>query len=580
MEFKDKFNELLSKLNCTSRKLSIESGISESVISRYRSGERTPKSDGEQIKKITEALYNISLSQKNAEYTKEDIENILNSSLREQNPFDYDSLSNNLNELILALNININDMSKYIVFDSSHISRIRYGKTKPSDPLEFSTRVSNYVAAKYNSTEEKRILKELINCTDEDLQDKKIFETIYNYLTNSTNSPSKDYINDFLNNLDNFNLNNYIKTIKFDELKVPNLPFYIIKNKTYYGIEEMKKGELDFFKTTVLSKNKGDIFMCSDMPMEDMAKDIDFGKKWMFAIAMSLKKGLHINIIHNLDRPFNEMMLGLESWIPIYMTGQVSPYYLKEAKNTPYNHLNYVSGVAALSGECIKGYHNKGKYYLTSNSRELEYYEEKKDLLLKKASSLMDIYNESSVNKLKTFLLKDTKVIADRKRVLSSLPLFTINDDLLLKILKINKLNKEEIKRIVDYKKEEEKNINIILKNSIITDNIFIEEKSTFDKDNIFLSLENIFYKDKIKYTYEEYKEHLKNTRDYSKKNKNYKININSTKTFNNISINIVKNNYVVITKNDFPTIHFIIRHPKLIDAINNFNPLVVEKDL
>ena len=48
----------------------------------------------------------------------------------------------------------------------------------------------------------------------------------------------------------------------------------------------------------------------------DMAKDMDFNRKWMFAIAMSLKKGLHLNIIHNIDRPFHEMMLGLESWIP------------------------------------------------------------------------------------------------------------------------------------------------------------------------------------------------------------------------------------------------------------------------
>ena len=30
--------------------------------------------------------------------------------------------------------------------------------------------------------------------------------------------------------------------------------------------------------------------MCSDMDIEDMAKDIDFAKKWMFAIAMCLKK--------------------------------------------------------------------------------------------------------------------------------------------------------------------------------------------------------------------------------------------------------------------------------------------------
>ena len=30
-------------------------------------------------------------------------------------------------------------------------------------------------------------------------------------------------------------------------------------------------------------------------------------------------------VLHAIgDRPFNEMMLGLESWLPIYMTGQVS----------------------------------------------------------------------------------------------------------------------------------------------------------------------------------------------------------------------------------------------------------------
>lgn len=157
----------------------------------------------------------------------------------------------------------------------------------------------------------------------------KLFHKIYDYLVSNYHTNNKNYINDFLTNLDKFDLNDYIKAIKFDELKVPSLPFYIVKSKNYYGIEEMKKGELDFFKATVLSKSMEDVFMCSDMPMEDMTKDLDFGKKWMFAIAMSLKKGLHLNIIHNLDRPFNEMMLGLESWIPIYMTGQISPYYLK-----------------------------------------------------------------------------------------------------------------------------------------------------------------------------------------------------------------------------------------------------------
>lgn len=42
----------------------------------------------------------------------------------------------------------------------------------------------------------------------------------------------------------------------------------------------------------------------------------------MLGLALLLKKGLHLNIIHSLNRPFQEMMLGLESHIPLYMTGR------------------------------------------------------------------------------------------------------------------------------------------------------------------------------------------------------------------------------------------------------------------
>ena len=216
--------------------------------------------------------------------------------------------------------------------------------------------------------------------------------------------PSNNKIDTFLNNLDNFNLDTYIKAIHFNEMKVPFVPFYKSGSKNYYGIDEMKQGELDFFKATVLSKSNEPVFMCSDMPMEDMAEDVDFGKKWMFAIAMTLKKGLHLNIIHNLDRPFNEMMLGLESWIPIYMTGQVSPYYLTGIQNSIYCHFNYVSGAVALTGECIKGYHNKGKYHLTSNKTDVAYYRTKAECLLNKAKPLMDIYRIENRNAFDAFI--------------------------------------------------------------------------------------------------------------------------------------------------------------------------------
>ena len=138
--------------------------------------------------------------------------------------------------------------------------------------------------------------------------------------------------------------------------------------------------ELDYLKTTVLSPSMENVIMYSDMPMEEMSKDPDFPKKWMFGMAMLLKKGLHINMIHNVNRPFSEMMLGLESYIPMYMTGQISPYYLNETPNQVFGHFLKVSGTVALSGECIAGFHNDGKYYLTKKKDEVSYYRHRAQL--------------------------------------------------------------------------------------------------------------------------------------------------------------------------------------------------------
>ena len=144
--------------------------------------------------------------------------------------------------------------------------------------------------------------------------------------------------------------------------------------------------------------------MYSDMPMGEMAKDPEFPKKWMFGMAMMLKKGLHLNQIHDLNRSFEDMMLGLESWIPMYMTGQISPFYLKEPSNSVFLHLLKVSGAAALCGEAIVGHHAEGRYYLTKSRKELGYYTARAQELLSAARPLMDIYRIDNKNEFNAFL--------------------------------------------------------------------------------------------------------------------------------------------------------------------------------
>ena len=566
MSFKEMLNYYLNGI-CSSRELSRRTGVSESVISRYRKGERTPRVDSIQLKKICDGMMDIIKEKDILKFRDIDIYYELCTAIRNSDSFDYDGFSRKFNGVINGLKININEMARYINFDASHISRIRYGKTRPSDPISFSKKVADFVVFKYNDEDGIRRIGSLMGRTIDGIDDKGLYGIILDYLTNDSDVKT-DVVGNFLNNFDCFDLNDYIEKIHFDTLKVPNIPFYRGKCKNYYGIEEMKDGEIDFFKGTVLGKSMDDIFMCSDMPMEDMAQDMEFGKKWMFAIALCLKKGLHLNIIHNLDRPFNEMMLGLESWVPIYMTGLVSPYYLKEVKNCVYQHLNYVSGNCALTGECILGYHNEGKYYLTNNGTEVAYYRKKADLLLKKAKPLMDIYNMSNWNDFVSFLEMDIKKRGERKRLFSSLPLFTISDDLLMKVLYENGIEKDDIDMIIEYKHKETGNNLFVLKDNVITDYIY-----KFDYDDVvYLNLDNLLYDKRIRYDYDDYLEHLRLTLEFEKANLNYHVMMIRDRVFKNVSISVILDEYAVLNKSNSPSICFVIRHPKLVKAISDFN--------
>ena len=575
MTFSKQLNKYIEQLSCSSQDLVTASGLSSTVISRYRKGERSPNLKSKHLDQLVNGLYTISCT-KNIGLDKEDIYNTLSDSLNDIN-IEFEQLSKNFNSIVSALDINIADLARFIGYDASFLSRIRNGNRKPAKPQDFIESVCNFVVTKYSSSDNKNTIAILLSCDPNELKNNTDYLLkLSNWFATNISSDNK-YISDFLNNLDTFDLNQYIKAIHFDELKIPFVPFYKTSSRNYYGIEEMKKGELDFFKATVLSKSSDPVFMCSDMPMEDMAKDIDFGKKWMFAIAMTLKKGLHLNIIHNLDRPFNEMMLGLESWIPIYMTGQVSPFYLKGTPNSIYCHLNYVSGNVALNGECITDYHATGKYYLTTAKSEVAYYKEKAKNLLNKSQSLMEIYRIENKNDFKTFLSSFSKSSSNFRRILSSLPIHTISDELLLNILKRNKISDSNIKHIINFVKEEKKLMEDILKKNIFLDEVCELSKEDFENQSFSLSLSNDFSEEKIYYNYEEYKQHLKLTKEYERALKNYKLSISEHSTFKNIQILINENNWVMISKDTSPSIHFVIKHPKLRNAIENFIPPVIE---
>lgn len=580
MKFSEKLNDYIEQLSCTGKDICNLSGISAASFSRYRNGERVPELGTKSFEDLCCALAQISAQKGELQITADAVKKAF-VSCDDFVSTDKELLRKNFNTLLSALNVNLTQLCQYTNYDASAIFRIRNGSRKPGDAERFASAVASFVTRTMQMPSEIAAVSELIGCDIDEIYDLSVrYAKIKSWLLKQPVQKAEDNsVSKFLNKLDDFDLNEYIKVIKFDELKVPSVPFQIPSSKTYFGIKEMMESELDFLKSTVLSKSSAPVIMYSDMPMKEMAKDPEFPKKWMFGMAMMLKKGLHLHQIHNLDRSFDEMMLGLESWIPMYMTGQISPYYFKNAPNDVFLHFLKVSGIAALSGEAVAGYHADGKYYLTKVKREVEYYRKRAEEMLKNAYPLMEIYRSERKNELNAFLLADIKTAGKRRSILSSLPLYTISDELLNRILTRNNINAELKEKIKEYAKTQRQRIKKILENERIEDEIpdFVQEN--FTKSPPMLELSGIFCEEDIPYNEEEYTAHLKESMAFAEQNPNYTLKCSTAHAFNNLKIIIHEGQWVMVSKGKTPAIHFVIRHPKLRSAIECFIPPITEDE-
>lgn len=580
MKFSEKLNDYIEQLSCTGKDICNLSGISAASFSRYRNGERVPELGTKPFDDLCCALAQISAQKGELQITADAVKKAF-VSCDDFVSTDKELLRKNFNTLLSALNVNLTQLCQYTNYDASAIFRIRNGSRKPGDAERFASAVASFVTRTMQMPSEIAAVAELIGCDIDEIYDLSVrYAKIKSWLLKQPVQKAEDNsVSKFLSKLDDFDLNEYIKVIKFDELKVPSVPFQIPSSKTYFGIKEMMESELDFLKSTVLSKSSAPVIMYSDMPMKEMAKDPEFPKKWMFGMAMMLKKGLHLHQIHNLDRSFDEMMLGLESWIPMYMTGQISPYYFKNAPNDVFLHFLKVSGIAALSGEAVAGYHADGKYYLTKVKREVEYYRKRAEEMLKNAYPLMEIYRSERKNELNAFLLADIKTAGKRRSILSSLPLYTISDELLNRILTRNNIDAELKEKITEYAKTQRQRMKKILETERIEDEIpdFVQEN--FTKSPPMLELSGIFCEEDIPYNEEEYTAHLKESMAFAEQNPNYTLKCSTAHAFNNLKIIIHEGQWVMVSKGKTPAIHFVIRHPKLRSAIECFIPPITEDE-
>ena len=144
-------------------------------------------------------------------------------------------------------------------------------------------------------------------------------------------------------------------------------------------------------------------------------------------------------------------------------------------------------------------------------------------------------------------------------------------------MLENNSFGENDKADVKNYISRQKKMAETILKSGTICDDIYVLSEEEFAKEEVCLSLFGMSSGKNLKYTYQEYLEHLAATKKFAADHSGYDLHMDAVHVFRNIQIQINEGKWVIVSKNNAPAIHFVIKHPKMIRAFESFCRSVAE---
>lgn len=550
MTFAEKLNEYMKAFNCSPKRLVALSGVSAATVSRYRAGTREPSARSEIFDGIVNGLFRAAKEAQQTDVSAEQIRAELLAVLRDDSGlYDPGSLLISLDMLITKLHLNSGEIAAFLGMDQSRFFRIRTGQSRPPEIHSFCNQIGRYIFEKLGDDASTDILADILGCTSSELlNEEAVCRRITWLLTGDVFSP-RSYAENFLRELDRFDGKDYISAFDESEFSFSN------------------EAEKKFFAAVEHADNKKSAIICTDL-YSGSTEDDGTLKSLEHIIAVLVRKGIHIDFVLNSDNPMDEILPGLKALMPVFMSGNISAYYLKGRRDGIYRYRLISLGNAALTCEAVTGHYDTAITRVASSDEEIRFYRMRAEQILSMACPLIEILDDSKSRM--SVLASCSKKQGTRIFVLSTPPFFTLNNRLLDKILERNGVGNEEAGRIKQYLHDERVRTLQILRHSRFIINYPDIPRESYSKKPVFLSVSGLFVNREILCTYEEYAEHVRLMRKFEAEHTNFSCIADKNSPFRNIQIFMHSGQWVMLSKNKTPTIHLYINHSKLRQALEN----------
>ncbi len=598
MLFHEKIGLVLKELGVSRTELARASGLDASLISRFYNGERIPSRFSPQLDKLSMGVAALALKQKSqnkicalcgapecgeVSAISDAVNawiNMPDSSLRPQRAHKLQrplvstqhhgegAFAEKLDALIRAAEVTNTSLARHLNVDASLISRFRSGVRVPGANKRLVANICTFFSLRDYTSRQRRALFGILRM--EPTEDREaLLDALRSYLQAGSANTDCVYVDDLLETLDSMRpaLVNLAPVQTDDPVTLHSGVMDI-----YQGNAGLRRAAARLIESICADGNVRELRMFSDLDIQWVLEDEAFLNAWPEQLKRIMDQGTRITFIISMDASLHRLLLTIERWIPLFMTGKLNLYLLPRPAMRRFDcTLLLADKLAAVQSFCVTNMAPFASYLYTHNEELIENLHKQLDALCEFGCVSAQMFSEEMQTQYQRFLSAFERAPGDTDVVLHSLSAYTISPSLMERMLKRTGVPEETRERILTYHQLAVKRATKNLSLYSISDYICLADPAALSEGRVQVELPWLDGSARVAYTPAEYAEHIRTTIELLRTYPGYSIYLLPQVPFHNIKLMVRQGTGALIRKLDKPCIAMATAQPALVNALSNY---------
>ena len=482
------------------------------------------------------------------------------------------SFSEKLNLMMNISNTNNSALARAISVDPSLVSRLRRGDRTPSKNQTYIRAMSEYFARNCSTEYQKTLLKELLS-RDLPADDATLYALIEAWFLEEI-IPANSVAN-FMDGLANFQFKKIEGGLDVGSLDISE--DMEADQTVYYGIEGKRQAVIKFLSLVIKRNEPTTLFLFSEENIEWLTGDPAFTARWAQLLFQVIQNGNKIKIIHVINRDLDEMLHGIEKWLPLYMTGAIEPYYYPKSRDGIFKHTLFIAlDTSVITSSSVGDGEKSAANFFYTDKNTIAALTEEYQQYFALCRPLMHIFTPQNPGDYLALLREFEE--EEGNSVLKSDMLSTITMPLELAKSICSHIDRDKREAILSYHQNRIKRFEQSLQDYSFTEIVSLPDLRTIQNGKAIITFPHMLAHNQLFYTADQFGQHLQHVVELLHTYDTYNVYLLPASKIDGSSIYCKEDVGVFVGKSTAPAISFAINESNMNAAFWDYMRLILKK--